>query len=182
MRSLLLAQFAQPRSPILPGMSPLSAIAVTRLASQALTTAGRVATHSVERFADVLADVGESSMETANRASAGAPGSTPGSAASGPEAKPDDAATLGQSIVQRIRSLLAQASLPSEQAMTLELSPLGDVYLSSETPQRSSIEGALDSDSQLRELLGRWRSLTGQKSFPYNATPTGPQHSPWQPR
>ena len=134
-------------------MSPLSAIAVSRLAGQAMVTAGRAASDTVVRFADVFAEAAAGSEEIAS-----------GAVASGI----DEAGSIGEAIIERIRGLLAQASLPGDQPLGLELSPLGDIYVSTDSAPRGDVEAAVDRDSQLRELLSRWTSLTGQQTFQYS--------------
>lgn len=116
-------------------------------------TAGRAASDSVARFADVFAETAAGSEEIAS-----------GAIASGV----DEAGNVGQAIIERIRSLLAQASLAGEQSLGLELSPLGDVYVSTESAGRGHAEAAVERDPQLRELLSRWTSLTGQETFHYS--------------
>lgn len=118
-----------------------------------MVTAGQVASDSVSRFAELFAQTA-----TGTGAIAG------GAIASGV----DEASNLGQSIVERVRELLALAALPSSDTMGLELSPLGDIYVSTELADRGHVEEALGRDAQLRELLGRWSSLTGQKTFHYS--------------
>lgn len=138
-------------------MSPLSAIAVTRLAGPAVAAAGRATAQAVEQFADVFAGIASGAEPTRSGRAADAGDASPG----GP------ARTVAGSIVDRIRHLLGAASLPANQSLDLELSPLGGLFVSGETDQRGSIETTLAHDSQLRELLGRWSSLSGERTFSY---------------
>lgn len=142
-------------------MSPLSAIAVTRLAGHTVAAASRATTQVVEQFADVFAGLAsDAEPEAAEEAAAlqRADSAGPG----------ERLQKIAGSIVDRIRQLLDGASLPAGQPLSLELSPLGGLYVSGETDQRGSIETALAHDVQLRELLGRWSSLSGKRSFAYS--------------
>ncbi len=118
-----------------------------------MVTAGRVATASVAHFADVLAETTAETGEIAGEA-----------IGSGVE----QAGDVGSAIVARVRELLEQVSLRSDQPMGLDISPLGDLYVSTEMADRGHVEAALGSDAQLHQLLNRWTSLTGQSTFRYN--------------
>lgn len=142
-------------------MSPLSAIAVTRLAGHTVVAASRAGAQAVEQFADVFAGLGSGTPSAAADESAAL---SPADSA-GPG---DRLQEIAGSIVDRIRQLLDGASLSDSEPLSLELSPLGGLYVSGETDQRGSIETALAHDVQLRELLGRWSSVSGERSFAYS--------------
>lgn len=145
-------------------MSPLSAIAATRLAGSTVAVASRATTQAVERFADVFAGI-------ASGAEPAAAGQSSKSADTGPGERLQ---AVGGSIIQRIRHLLGAASLPADQPLTLELSPLGGLFVSGESDQRGSIETTLARDPQLRDLIGRWSSLSGERTFSYSGdSPAG---------
>lgn len=139
-------------------MSPLSAIAVTRLAGNAAVAASRATTQAVEQFADVFAGIASAAEPAANGRTADSADAEAG----------EPARTVASSIIERIRQLLGAASLPANQSLELELSPLGGLFVSGESDQRGSIEATLAHDPQLRELLGRWSSLSGDRIFSYS--------------
>lgn len=147
-------------------MSPLSAIAVTRLAGHTVAVASRATTQAVEQFADVFAGL-------ASGAEAGSADQAPAVQAADSDGPGARLQKIAGTIVDRIRHLLDGASLPASGPLSLELSPLGGLYVSGESDQRGSIETALAHDVQLRELLGRWSSLSGERSFAYSGDDSG---------
>jgi hypothetical protein len=72
---------------------------------------------------------------------------------------------LKQRIQERIAHLLAEASLGGEPVAQVELSPLGNIYVESDSLLAAASERVLDDDPSLRELLGEWARLTGTRSF-----------------